>query len=436
MNHICASCGNTKLSPVIDFGVVALAGAFLKPSQFASEKKYPLRVVFCPACFLLQVEEHVPPEEIFDGNYFYFSSKIETLKKHFELSAKELVERFVDKEKSLIVEIGCNDGVLLKPLHKQGCKKLIGVDPSTNILSSMDGSSFILMNRFFSEETANLIVKEHGQADLIIANNVIAHISNIRGAITGVERLLSERGVFAFEVHYLGDLIDELQYDMIYHEHIYYYSLLAVSNILSACHLEIFDVKPIPTHGGSMRYYVKRCSNSLYPISRAVLDLRKNEVEKGFGKLETFSEYSRRVSNTKSELLSLLDRLRDRGPCCMAGYGASGRANTILQYCGLNSEDLRFIVDDAPAKQGFVTPGTHIPIVGRSHLDKEWPQYMIVFAWTFLDEIIAKNMDYLRNGGAFIVPLPDVKIVRFKNEQIERVPWRRALGEGLPGEAR
>jgi len=436
MNQGCAFCGNTKLSPVVDFGMVALAGAFLKPAQSASEKRYPLRVVFCPACFLVQVEDHVPPEEIFNGNYFYFSSKIETLKKHFELSAKELVERFVDKEESLIVEIGCNDGVLLNPLYKQGCKKLIGVDPSTNILSSMDSGCFLLMNRFFSEETASLIVKEHGRADLIIANNVFAHISNIRGATTGIEYLLSERGVFAFEVHYLGNLIDGLQYDMIYHEHLYYYSLLALSNIFSSFRLEIFDVKPIPIHAGSMRYYVKRCSNSLYPISEAVRDLRKNELEKGFEKLETFAEYSRRVALTKSELLLLLKRLSEQVPCCVAGYGASGRANTILQYCGLNAEDIKFIVDDAPAKQGFVTPGTHIPVVGRRHLVKEWPQYMIVFAWSFLDEIITKNMDYLRNGGAFIVPLPDVEIVRLKNEQIEKIPWQRALDERLLGAAR
>lgn len=412
--YFCRFCNSADLTLIIDFGNVALAGAFLKPDQFAQEVKYPLQICFCNNCYLLQIINSVSPDVLF-RNYFYYSSAIATLRAHFKAYAGEVTARFLEPQRSTVVEFGCNDGVLLNPLYGQGIKNVIGVDPASNIIKAINNPHIIVINDFFSELTAQKIIEEHGHADLIIANNVFAHIENMHDVTRGICNLLGADGVFIFEVHYLGNIIEALQYDMIYHEHLYYYSLLTLDNFFDQFDMEIFDLKKIPIHAGSMRYYVrKRGTLKKEPISHAVLELRQDELNKKYHQVETYLDYAHKVEETKITLLGLLDQLKKEGKSIW-GYGASGRANTIIQYCNISSSHLDCIIDDAPAKHGFYTPGSHFPIVSRDSLSLKPPDYILVFAWSFIAEIIEKTKDYLNSGGRFIVPLPKVKVVYQKD---------------------
>ncbi|MSR05517.1 MAG: class I SAM-dependent methyltransferase [Gemmatimonadetes bacterium] len=401
------------MSEVIDFGRVALAGAFLKPEQFAGEATYPLRLYFCDHCFAVQVIDKVSPTVLFQ-DYFYFSSSIGTLRAHFREHAMEVTSRFLTPETSTVIEFGCNDGVLLRPLADQKIRTVIGVDPATNIVNTIADPRVTVINDFFTEAVGERIVANHGKVDLVMASNVYAHIPDIQGVTRTVRNALNDDGVFVFEVHYLGKVIEELQYDMIYHEHLYYYSLLSAMKHFDRYDLMVFDVKPIPIHAGSMRFYVcKKGSKHSATVSPAVNALREEELAKGFHRPETFLRFAADVGERKAQLRHLLNRLRQSGKT-VAGYGASGRANTVIQYCGIDHRHLEYMIDDAPAKAGFYTPGSHFVIHPRTILDQATPpDYVLVFAWSFIEEIAEKNEMYLEKGGRMIVPLPEVRMISF-----------------------
>ncbi|MDD5687510.1 MAG: class I SAM-dependent methyltransferase [Elusimicrobia bacterium] len=416
-NVNCSFCNSDNMSLIIDFGDVALAGGFLREDQFPVEKKYPLQLYFCRECYSLQVVNKISPEILFK-NYFYFSSAIGTLKEHFIKYAEEVTDRFLVPGKSTVLEIGCNDGVLLNPFSKRGIKTVIGVDPSENVVKSISNPHIIVVNDFFSEKVAAKILGKYGQVDLIAANNVFAHLYDIHDIVRGIKKLLSKDGVFVFEVHYIANLIDEIQYDMIYHEHLYYYSLIALENLFSIYDMEIFDVKKIPIHAGSMRYYVRKKGGlKKEKISEDAIRLKKEELRKKYDKVETYLDYAQRVKNTKTTLINLIRKLKKEDKV-IYGYGASGRANTVIQYCDIDKNMLDCIIDDAPAKQGFYTPGSHFLIKSREFMELHPPDYILVFAWSFVNEIIKRNQNYLNNGGKIIIPLPEVKIISSKDGKI------------------
>lgn len=405
----CAFCSGKGMDPIIDFGDVALAGGFLKSEHFEDEQKFPLRLFFCRDCFAVQVVDVVDANVLFK-NYFYFSSAIRSLREHFVDYATEVVSRFLDAPNSTVVEIGCNDGILLNPLSLQNVRTLVGVDPATNIVNTIDNPAIHIVNDFFSEPVAQKVIERHGKADMIVANNVYAHIPDIQGVTRGIQQLLADDGVFIFEVHYLGKVIMGLQYDMVYHEHLYYYSLIALINHFKRYGLTIFDVKPIPIHGGSMRYYVcKKTSKHAADPSPRVELLRQEELARGFDRPETFSQFAADVNSRKNKLMNLLNALRGKGRT-IAGYGASGRANTIIQYCGITHDHIDYMIDDAPAKEGFYTPGSHFQIRLNNTLKTNPPDYLLLFAWTYFNEIAEKCRDYIDAGGRLIVPLPDVRV--------------------------
>lgn len=411
VNHTCAFCDAPNLFQFLDFGEVALAGAFLKSDQIADEQYYRLRIAFCEKCFGVQVVDQIPPSTLF-SDYFYFSSAIGSLTQHFAVHGRNMVDRFIPDREGTVLEFGCNDGVLLKPIAEQGVSKVIGVDPASNVISKIDDDRIIKVNDFFTLSVAKKIVVNHGHADLIFANNVFAHISNINDTTSAVHHTLSSDGVFVFEVHYLGKILDELQYDMIYHEHIYYYSLLSAVEHLAKHGLVVFDAQEISVHGGSLRVFACR-NQSKYAtqVTSRVKNLIEKEVAGGFDRKETFANFGIKVEQTKNQLLELVRDLKAKGNK-VAGYGASGRANTIIQYCDLGEDLLDYIVDDAPAKQGYITPGSHLPIVDRSVLlSADRPDYIVLFAWSFLDEVVEKNKDYFSTGGRIIVPLPEPKVL-------------------------
>lgn len=406
----CAFCKSRSLEMVIDFGKVALAGGFIKPSQFAEERYFPLRVCFCNDCYAVQVVDIVDANVLF-GNYFYFSSAIRTLREHFVDYANEIASRFLKQDCSKVVEIGCNDGILLKPLADQQIQTLIGVDPASNIVQAIDDPRIKVINDFFSRSVADQIVDQHGKVDMVVANNVYAHIPDICGVTQGIYNLLNDDGVFVFEVHYLGKIIQGMQYDMIYHEHLYYYSLLALINHFDRFDMVVFDVKPIPIHAGSMRYYVsKKGSRHAREVSSRVTTLRNEELSNGFDKAETFLHFAADIAARKTKLMSLLDALRTKGRR-VAGYGASGRANTIIQYCGIDHHHIEYMIDDAPAKAGYHTPGSHFLIRPKDALRESPPDYLLIFAWSYFNEIAYKCRSYLDGGGRMIVPLPDVRLI-------------------------
>lgn len=407
----CRFCGGANLVKILDFGNVPLAGGFLKEEQFAEERFYPLELHFCKHCSLVQVTNAVPRDVLFK-NYFYFSSSIKTLVDHFTEFAREVYERFLkNTSQPFVFELGCNDGVFLKPLAALGARA-VGVDPATNVVNSVNSPEITIINDFFSEKFAKEIRDHYGPADAFLSSYSFAHIDDMMDVMRGVKSLLKRDGIFIFEVYYLGTLIDELQYDMIYHEHFSYYSFHALDFFLRQFGMEIFDVKLIPgVRAGAARFYAKNIGQRSETPSRAVVEMVQYEKARRFDKAETFLDYADKVNTTKRQLLDLLDKIKREGKRII-GYGASGRGTTIMNYCGIDNRYLDYVVDDAPAKHGFYTPGTHVPIKPWSATESSpCPNYALLFAWSFIDEVKKKRKEYLDRGGHFIVPLPEVKVV-------------------------
>ena len=408
--YSCSFCNSIQIEKVIDFGEVALAGGFLKNDKFDHEQKFPLSVYFCKDCYAVQVVNKVDPKVLFH-DYFYFSSAINTLREHFQAYAEEVTARFLKPDVATVIEFGCNDGVLLRPIADKGVRTIIGVDPAKNIVTNINDQRVNIINDFFNEEVAEKIVNKYGKADMIMANNVYAHIPDIQGTTRAISKALSDNGVFVFEVHYLGKVIDELQYDMIYHEHLYYYSLVSAIKHFERYDMVVFDIKPVPIHAGSMRFYVcKKGSVYSNSVSQRVKDLEAEELLKGYDRYETFKLFYDKVCLHRAKLMKLLNDLKQSGSK-IVGYGASGRANTMIQFCGINHDHLDYMVDDSPAKLNCYTPGSHFKIYPSSVLlEANAPDYILVFAWSFVDEIRKRNASYLKNGGRMILPFPEITI--------------------------
>ena len=407
----CRFCGGSNLTKILDFGNFPLAGGFIKREEFPDEKYYPFNLNLCQDCFLVQISDVVPADVLFK-NYFFFSSAIETLVDHFKCFAQEIHERFLKgKQKPSAFELGCNDGVLLKPLATLGVRA-VGIDPSTNVVSSINAKNVTVINDFFTEKIARIINKEYGQFDVFLSSFSFAHIDDMIDIMKGVKCLLKDDGVLIIEIYYLGTLIDEMQYDMIYHEHMSYYSLKSLKSFLSRFEMEIFDVQNIPgVRSGSIRFYARNIGQRFEKISPAVHDMIRYEENRGFDKAATYSEYAERVAETRRQLLDMLIRLKNEGKTII-GYGASGRGTVIMNYCGIDGRYLDYVVDDAPAKHGFYTPGTHLPIKSWDYVkEAKFPDYVVLFAWAFTDEVIKKRQEYLEQGGKFIIPLPEVRVI-------------------------
>jgi SAM-dependent methyltransferase len=407
----CRFCDGTNLTKILDFGNVPLAGGFLKEEDFKDEKFYPLDLSFCMDCYLVQVTNVVPANVLFE-NYFYFSSSIGTLVEHCAEFARETMERFLKGvQKPSIFEIGCNDGVLLKPFAAMGVRA-IGIDPATNVVNSIMAKDITVINDYFNEEVAGRVRDKYGPFDAILSSYSFAHIDDMVSVMKGVKTLLKDTGVFIFEVYYLGTLIDEMQYDMIYHEHMSYYSLQSLMLFLRQFGMEIFDIKFTPgVRSGAVRFYARNIGKRDEKPTASCEDMMTYEKGKGFDRVETFLSYADKVRGTKEELLKVLDGIKKEGKIVI-GYGASGRGTTIMNYCGIDRSYLDYVVDDAPAKHGFFTPGTHVPIYPWEHTkETQFPEYALLFAWSFINEVKKRREDYLKGGGKFIVPLPKVSVV-------------------------
>jgi len=387
-------------------GEMPLAGNFLSKNEIGKEKKYPLRVFFCKNCSLVQVLDIIPKEELFT-KYFYLSSVTKTLSNHFKEYAKEMVNRFLIPGKSFVLEIGSNDGVLQEPLEKLDIKTL-GIEPAVNISRFARKKGLEVINDYFSKKLAEKIKKERGQVDAIFANNVFAHMDSIRDVTKGIKLLLKKDGIFVFEVHYIVDLIEKLQYDTIYHEHMCYYSLTSLSKFFESFNMEIFDVKKIPIHAGSIRIYVKNKDQRLKNISKNVKKILKYEKDNGFDSLQRYLNFSIEVRNHRDKLKKTLTDLKKKNKK-IVGYGAPGRGNILLNYCSLGPDILDYIIDESPIRKGMFIPGMHIPIISPEKFRKNNPDYALILAWSYKQEIFKKEKKFIENGGKFIIPLPKIK---------------------------
>ncbi len=399
----CRFCGaaGDRLVRFLDLGAMPHAGGFLlRPDQ--REVAYPLSVHFCTSCALVQVLDVIEKETLFT-DYFYLSSVSQTMIKHAQEYAATL--KPLVRAEGLVVEIGCNDGILLDPLKVLNVRA-VGVDPAANVAKLAVAKGHEVMIGFFNEQIAKEIRGTYGAADVITGSNVLAHIDDMDQIMRGVNVLLrAGGGTLVFEVHYLVNLLREFQYDMIYNEHLCYYSLTALQPFLTRHGLTLFDAQRVPIHAGSIRVFASNVEST--PATERLRDLLKLEKELKVDRLETYAEYGKRVEAHRAEFVALLKKLKADGKK-VAGYGASGRANTVLNYCGVDPTLVQYIVDDSPRRQNTWTPGMHIPVVAPAKLLAAPPDYIVLFAWSYAEEITAK----LRNTykGRFIIPLPTIQI--------------------------
>ncbi len=406
----CRICSSKDLVKFLDFGQMPLAGGFIKSQDIPAEKLYPLTVVFCRKCKEVQILETVPADVLF-RDYRYTSSTTVTLTSHFAAYAKAMSERFLSKG-DLVVEFGSNDGVLLKPFGDLGVKA-VGFEPAVNIAKLATAKGCTVVNDFFNAATAAQAKRVYGPASLICANNVFAHIDDMHGPMRAIRELLKPDGVFVFEVHYLLSLLEGCQFDMIYHEHMMHHSLTALGVLMSLHDMEIFDAKRIPIHAGSIRVYAQKKGQGRHSKASELDRLLNEEKAAGLDKEETFLKFGRTVYQKRDDLIRLVFELKAKNKT-IVGYGASGRASVHLNFCKFGTNEIPYVTDESSERQGRVIPGMHNAIVPPQRLRDEQPDYALLFAYNFFEEVMKKEAEFVRRGGRFIVPLPEPKIIEPK----------------------
>jgi len=385
-----------------------LCESYIAPEQLnRMEPFYPLHVYVCEHCFLVQLEEYVSPEEIF-SEYAYFSSYADTWLQHAKAYTDMIVERFKLDEQSFVVELASNDGYLLQYFVPKGIP-VLGIEPAANVAEVAIKKDVPTLVRFFGEKLARELSTAGKQADLLIGNNVLAQVPDLNSFVGGMKTLLKPQGVITMEFPHLMRLMEENQFDTIYHEHFSYFSLITVEKVFAAHGLTLFDVEELPTHGGSLRIYAHHIEDTTKPTGQRVAELRAREEAAGFTLMETYALFAEQVKDTKRKLLDFLIRTKWEGKS-IAGYGAPGKGNTLLNYCGIRSDFLDYTVDRNPYKQGRFLPGTRIPILHPDKIKETEPDYVLILPWNFKEEIM-EQVGYIREwGGQFVVPIPEVKI--------------------------
>jgi len=403
----CRVCGKDGLAPVLDLGATPLADALLSDADLVrgDEATHPLEVAFCPSCALVQILETVPPEEVFARDYPYFSSFSDALLAHSRDNALELIEARGLDERSLVVELASNDGYLLRNFVEKGVPAL-GIDPAEGPAKAATAIGVPTMNAFFTADLAQQLVDEDKRADVVIANNVLAHVADTNGFVQGIAKILKDDGVAVIEAPYLGDLIEHCEFDTIYHEHLCYFSATALDNLFRRNGLFLNDVRRLPIHGGSMRSYVSKCDAP----TEAARSLLAEEKETGMTQARFYADFARRVETLRDDLLALLRDIKAEGGR-IAAYAASAKGATLLNYCGVGNNMIDFVVDRNVHKQGKYMPGAHLPIRAPEALLEEAPDYALLLAWNFADEILEQQQAFRDGGGKFIIPVPEVRVV-------------------------
>ena len=395
----CRICSSKNLKIILDLGEQPPSNSFLDIDELNSpESKFPLRLFWCKDCYLVQLLDIVDKEYLFK-NYFYMTSASKPIVDHFKKYAQDVYQEFLQEDNSFVVEIGSNDGSLLKEFKKLGVS-ILGIEPATNLSELANQSNVTTKNTFFSSEVSKEIIKSR-DVSVVIANNVIAHIENLQDLMNGIKILIGNNGVFIFEVPYLVDLIENLEFDTIYHEHLSYFSILPLLKLVKQFGLEIFDIRKQLVHGGTLRIFVSQKDN--YPINNSVNVFLNEEHKLGLDKIEFYHKFSTNVEELKKNLLKLLTQLKKENKSLL-GYGAPAKGNVLLNYCGINTNFLDCIIDTTPLKQGKYTPGMHIPIIPPKNLKNT--DVALLLAWNYESEILLKEKIFRENGGKFLIPLP------------------------------
>lgn len=405
--NICRVSGE-RLQKVVDFGMQPLGNGFLAQKDFVGEYFYPMQIGFAEKSMMLQLISQPEPKMMFHDQYAFYSSTSKYMANHFASFAAGVIDsQYISKSDPFVVELGCNDGIMLKNFASIGMRHL-GIEPSRNVAEVANSHGVRTISEFFDKDVAAKIVAEHGLADAFIAANVMCHIPNIANVVSGIKVLLKPTGVVMFEDPYLGDIIEKTSYDQIYDEHVFLFSALSIQFLFGLHGMELIDVLPQKTHGGSMRYVLAH--KGAYQVNASVEQIIAKERQQGLDKIETYKRFATNVEKSKSDLVDLLSKLKAQGKR-IAGYGATSKSTTILNYCGIGPDMLDYICDTTPIKQGKYSPGVHVPVVAYEAFKANPPDYAFLLAWNHAEEILAKEKDYASVGGKWITHVPQVKVV-------------------------
>jgi SAM-dependent methyltransferase len=407
-HYACRFCGEPLRHTFVDLGMSPLCQTHIDPSQLnCSEPFYPLHSFVCEKCYLVQLPQHVAPKDIFE-EYAYFSSYSDTWLSHAKNYVEMIIPRLGLDARSLVVELASNDGYLLQYFSAKEIP-VLGIEPAKNVAQVAIQKGIPSVTEFFGTDLARKLVAEGRQADLVLGNNVLAHVPDINDFVGGMKIILKEHGVATMEFPHLVRLIEENQFDTIYHEHFSYLSFTTVEKIFAAQGLKLFHVDELPTHGGSLRIYGCHAEDQSHTISDAVIELKAREAAWGICTLDRYRAFDRNVQATKRKILEFLIDAKGNGKS-VAGYGAPGKGNTLLNYCGIRADFLDYTVDRNPYKQGKFTPGTRIPICPPERVRETRPDFLFILPWNLKEEVMAQNACIREWGGKFVVPIPDVKV--------------------------
>src|SRR3989344_1279467 len=405
--NYCRLCKSKNLEKVLDFGKTPTANSFLKKSQLRDKEDFfPLAVNFCKNCGQLQLSHVVSPEIMF-RHYVWVSSTSPVTVKHFEEYAKSVFNNLLLKKGDLVVEMGSNDGVLLKPFKKLGMR-VLGVDPARNVAKRATKEGIPTLPHFFNTKVAKQIAKKYGRGKVIAANNVFAHINDLDEIVKAVGELLDKDGAFVIEAPYNIDLVEKNLFDIVYHEHLSYLAIKPLDKFFVNHGMQIFDVVKKDVHGGSVRVYVK-FKEAKYKVKGSVKKFIDLEKKKKLFNIDTYRRFARKIEENKIKLSKLLRKLKKEKKS-IAGYGAPAKSTTLLHYFSLGTENLDFIADDSPYKQGLFTPGKHIPVISPKEIYTKNPDYLLILAWNFADSVMKMHEKYKKAGGKFIIPVPSPTI--------------------------
>jgi 2-polyprenyl-3-methyl-5-hydroxy-6-metoxy-1,4-benzoquinol methylase len=404
----CRFCGKQLIHSFADLGMSPMANDYIPPDRLQNmEPFYPLHAYVCESCLLVQLEEFESPSDIF-SDYLYFSSYSESWLRHAQNYTEHMIDRFGIDSSWQVVELASNDGYLLQYFKKQGIP-VLGVEPAANVAKVAEEAGIPSVVKFFGEQTANELAGDNIKADLIVGNNVLAHVPGLNDFVKGMKILLKPQGIITMEFPHLLRLVEENQFDTIYHEHFSYFSFTTVEKIFKAHGLTLFDVEELPTHGGSLRIYGRHTDDATKPVEQRVDDLKNKESEAGLTDLKTYAAFSEQVRETKRKLLEFLIDAKRKGKS-VVGYGAAAKGNTLLNYCGVRMDFLDYVVDLSPHKQNHFLPGTHIPIHSPDKIAETKPDYLLILPWNLREEIMAQMAHIREWGGQFVVPIPETRI--------------------------
>jgi SAM-dependent methyltransferase len=404
----CRSCGGHLTVTMADLGLQPASNAFLEsPAAFQHEKRYPLRAKVCEVCKLVQIDYDVAPQELF-GNYVYFSSYSDDWLAHAKAYCEMARERFALGRSSLVVELASNDGYLLKNFLSMGIP-VLGIDPSDTVAAAAAKIGVPTLVEFFGEKIAGDLARQGRQADLIIGNNVLAHVPQLNDFVAGIAVLLRENGHITIEFPHLLELVRHVEFDTIYHEHFSYFSVYAIEQVFSRHGLRLYDVERLPTHGGSLRIFAAHAARTDLKDSASLSEVRAQESAAGLQDLATYAKFSKRVEECRDSLLAFLAAAKREGKR-IAAYGAAAKGNTLLNFCGVTPQDIAFVADRNPHKQNKFLPGTHIPVVSPEDLMQAKPDYVLILPWNLREEIQQQLAGIKAWGGRFVTPVPLARI--------------------------